>query len=451
MIETTQPQPRQGERLKPVFATAVFAAVALQVVVAAAPASARALEDELIQLLAEHPQIQSQRAQVESARRAVEGARSGYLPEVEVSGSYGPTRIRVERTDTGPQDDFNESQQVARFSVTQNLFDGFETPAQVKIARYNVDVARLALEGTQQTVLFDGIAAYLEVLRQKRLVELAQLSEESIRQQAELEGLRVERGGGIAVDVLQARSRLQIALERRVAFEGALQNAVSRYINMFDHAPAVDALAEPEPPLRAIPEDLAEAIDIASNENPAIGSSLATVAVASERRRLARADYFPTIDLVGSANYEQDFDLLPGVRRDVSVVLQATWQLFDGFATRASVAQAAFDYQASRENQDFVVRGVVEATRLAWQQLVTARDRVTLLEDAVQLASEAFDARRALREAGKDTVINVLIAEDEVNNARINLTSARFDARLAAYELLLAMGRLDIETLDLRG
>lgn len=423
----------------------------LPVLAAAPPLCARTLEAELIQLLAAHPQIQSQRAQVESAKQAVVGARSGYLPEVEVSGSYGPTRIDVKRRDTGQQEPFNESQQVARFSITQNLFDGFETPAQVKIARYNTEVAQLTLEGTRQSVLFDGISAYLEVIRQRKLVELAKMSEDSIKRQAELEDVRVERGAGITVDVLQAKSRLQIAMERRVAFEGALQNAVSGYIKVFNHAPLMDAISEPVPPRDAVPDSLATAIDIAAQENPAVGSSLATVAVASERRRAARADYFPTIDVVGSANYEQDYDLLPGVRKDVSIVLQATWQLFNGFATRASVAQAAYDYQASRDNQDFVARSVVEATRLAWQQLVTARDRVALLENAVDIATEVFGARRDLREAGKDTVINVLIAEDEVNNARINLTAARFDATIAVYELLLAMGRLNPETLGLRG
>jgi adhesin transport system outer membrane protein len=50
-----------------------------------------------------------------------------------------------------------------------------------------------------------------------------------------------------------------------------------------------------------------------------------------------------------------------------------------------------------------------------------------------------------LREAGKETVINVLDAENEVFSARINYASALYDARLAAYQLLLAIGRLEVE------
>jgi outer membrane protein, adhesin transport system len=415
----------------------------------ALPHAARAepLERLLVELLATHPQIQVQRAQVESARKATERARAGYLPEVEFTGAVGPAHIETDVRSQSGQPPFDATQQVARLNITQNVFDGFATSTRIKMARLNTEVSRLTLDGTQQNILFDGISAYLEVLRQSDLVELARLSEDSILRQAELEDERVARGAGITVDVLQAKSRLQIAKERRVTFEGELQNAISRFVEVFDVLPQIDKMSVPAPPIDALPESLDAAVDTASHENPAVESSLAATEVASERRRLARSDYFPRVDIIGSANHEKNFDLLPGVRNDVSVVLTATWKLFDGYATRANVEQTAYDYQASRDDHHTSVRSVVESTRLAWQQLVTARERVDLLENAVNIADEVFKARASLREAGNETVINVLLAEDEVNNARINLTIARYDALLAVYQLLLATGHLELQSL----
>ena len=46
-------------------------------------------------------------------------------------------------------------------------------------------------------------------------------------------------------------------------------------------------------------------------------------------------------------------------------------------------------------------------------------------------------------------MINVLDSENEVSTARINLTSATYNELLAAYQLLLAMGRLDARHLGL--
>ncbi len=173
--------------------------------------------------------------------------------------------------------------------------------------------------------------------------------------------------------------------------------------------------------------------------------------MASERRRLARSDFYPSVDLVAQANMEKDFDLVRGTRHDYSVVLQATWNLFNGFATKSSVAQAAFDYRASLDNLETVTRKVVEDTRIAWNELLTARKRVDLLDNGVNIASEVFIARRKLRQAGKETVINVLDAENEVNNARINLTDASFDSTVAVYRVLQGMGRLDVKHLQIYG
>jgi adhesin transport system outer membrane protein len=201
--------------------------------------------------------------------------------------------------------------------------------------------------------------------------------------------------------------------------------------------------------LELLPNDLESAVQTARQQNPAIDSSLATVAVADERKRLVRAGYYPTLDVVGSANRENDNDLVRGTRTDLSVVLSATWNLFNGFATSAGLRQAALEYQAARRNHDIVERQVEEATRLA-NQLTTARRRVELLDNAVAIASEVFEARQKLREAGRETVINVLDAENEVYNARINLTQASGDVQLAIYRLLQGMGRLGPAELGLK-
>ncbi|HIM26077.1 MAG TPA: hypothetical protein EYM29_10785 [Rhodospirillales bacterium] len=138
-----------------------------------------------------------------------------------------------------------------------------------------------------------------------------------------------------------------------------------------------------------------------------------------------------------------------GVRRDYSMTLTATWDLFTGFSTCNLLSQASFDLGASKDTYDFTSRKVIEQTKLAWQALLTARKRLELLENAVNIAAEVFSSRQQLRKAGKETVINVLDAENEVNNTQINYTSASYDERLSVYQLLLAMGLLNPEGLKL--
>jgi outer membrane protein, adhesin transport system len=417
----------------------------------AAPLAANPIEIELTGLLTQHPHVRAAEKSLQSSREGVNSALSGFYPKVSITGDTGYESIDSPstRSDNIDGDKYGRTRRTATLSVTQNLFKGYATSSAVRTARLNRELASISYEGTRQNTIFEGIQTYIDVLRQRRLIELARENEATIQRQLNLEDERVQRGSGVAVDVLQAKSRLQIAKERRVNFEGALEDAISRYTQVYNHPPDIESMLDPEPPIDMIPSELSKSMDIAVLENPAIGNSGTTVEVARERRRSVRAELYPSVDLEGTYNYEKDKNATIGTRRDYSLVVSSTWELFSGFSTRASMAQAAYDYHASKDNHEYTVRKVIEQSKLAWQSLLTARERLELLENAVNIASEVFESRKKLREAGKETVINVLDAENEVNNAQINYTSAFYDERLAVYQLLLSMGRLDTKNLGL--
>jgi adhesin transport system outer membrane protein len=430
------------------LATGFGAAVALAFA-ACTPVLAQPLAVELRGLVETHPEILSRGQDLQAASSGIDRAYAGYLPKFDVLGAFGPQYIKSPLAAQTGGGTWSSQATIISGRMSQNVFDGFATPSNVRGARFNLEIAQYTLAGTRQNIIYSGIDAYLEVLRQQRLIDLARESEKTIMRQLNLEDERVQRGAGIAVDVLQAKSRLQLAKERRVAYEGGLADAAARYYNVFNHAPDLRRMTDPPLPKALLPGDLAEALEIARENNPAIDSSLATVEVASERRRLARSDYYPRLDVITSANRENDNNLVRGTSLDMSVMLQATWNLFNGFATDAGVSQAAAQYQASLRNHDSVARQVLEQTRLAWNAMLTAQERVELLENAVNIATEVFDARMKLREAGRETVINVLDAENEVNNARINLIVANGDAKRAAYQVLQGVGRLELRDLGI--
>ncbi|MEQ9444213.1 MAG: TolC family protein, partial [Rhodospirillaceae bacterium] len=328
-------------------------------------------------------------------------------------------------------------------SLTQNVYDGGLKSSNRISSKLQRDIADITLTSVRQSIMFEGVTSYLDVLRQSQLLDLSSQNEDNIRRQLQLEDERVQRGSGIAVDVLQAKSRLQIALERKVSVQGALQDALSRYLQVFNHPPEQAAMNLPAPPNALLPKSLDDAIGIALAENPAVKSGQRQIEIADQNREGVQSEYLPTIDVVAEGNYEDDFNGVPGIRRDYSLKVRANWNLFNGLSTKSRTKGAAYTYQARQADYVQTRRKIEEQTRLAWQSLMTARERVDLLDNAVNIAAEVFDARERLRENGQETALNVLDAENEVFNARINYTSALFDARVAAYQLLIAMGRLD--------
>ena len=199
----------------------------------------------------------------------------------------------------------------------------------------------------------------------------------------------------------------------------------------------------PAPPNSLLPKTLEDAISTALAENPAVLSSKRQIEIADQNREGVVSEFYPTVDLVVEGNYEDDSNDVPGIRRDYSAKLRANWNLFNGLGTQSRTRGAAYTYQARQSDYVQTRRKIEEQTRLSWQALMTASERVELLDNAVNIAGEVFVSRERLRESGRETALNVLDAENEVFNARINYTSALFDARVSAYQLLLAMGRLD--------
>ena len=414
-------------------------------------ARAQSLQDEVAQLLTSHPQIQAARHNIASSEEGINVAFAGYLPTVSAFGDFGYERIDSPgRTTAEPnQGPFTTGQsRQTSITITQTVFNGFLTEADNDNAKLTKQSAEISLEEAEQGVLFEGVSTYLEVLRNERLIRLAGDNENTIQRQFELEDERVRRGAGITLDVLEAKKRLQVAKERRVAFDGQLRDSMSRFNQVFGHEANIDDMIMPTPPLGLIPENVETAVAAALVEHPAIRNSETRVDIAQEQRTIAKAAFYPTIDVIAEWGYEDDFGGTRGSRRDYKAKVQASWDLFNGFATLAGVARASHGYLSSIDSSNFAKRKIGEETRLAWSGLDTSRKRVTLLQNAVNIAAEVFSGRRKLREAGKETVINVLDAESQMFDARIQLIAAQHDARVAVYRLLAAMGQLNIDTVS---
>jgi adhesin transport system outer membrane protein len=410
--------------------------------------SAQVLIDELQDLVSTHPQIQAKQKNVASAQENIRAARAGYLPTVKVTGDSGPEYVDspTRRQTEGRR--YYKGRETSGVVVTQRLFDGFSTDSQVDAAKVSRELSNADLRATRQNTILEGALAYVDVLRQVRQIQLARDNERKILEQLNLEDERVQKGSGIASDVLAAKQRLQVAKERRVKYEGDFEAAVAKYTQVFGHAPDVARLSDPPVPQALIPPQLEEAVRSAQSDNPSLETATRTIDLTGERQRTAEAGYYPNIDLVGRADYENDKNAVVGVRRDWSLLLTATWELFSGFKTDAQVAAASYDHAASKDSQLHTSRKVTETVRITWYRLKTARERMSLLENAAVLAEEVWEAQKKRREAGKATVQDVLDEETRINDARINYTSAYYDVIQYSYELLGAMGRLELDSIQ---
>jgi len=408
----------------------------------------RPLGDELSFALERNPRLRAASQGLLAAREDVAASRSVFLPQVSVSGDVGPEHI------DNPSASFTRGtseyvRETAGLTVTQNVFSGYRNSASLAIAEVDEEIAALDFRMATQSILLDGYSAYLAVLSHGELVGLATENQQTIRRQMGLEDERVSRGSGVAVDVLLAKARLQLAGEVLVTHRGALRDAETRYRELIGRSPLVGQMSYPEIPPGTVPEKLEDAVETALDESVERLVTLQRLERARQERRIAAASKWPRVNLVGRAGYEEDVNAIKGTRRTNSVLLTAYWELFSGFRSRSAVSAADARYRQARFTEEEIRRQVREQVSRAFHARETALERVALLKNAGVLAEEVFDARTKSYDAGGATAITVLDARSQVFNTRMSLVSARLEADLATLRLLFAIGRLTPEAIGL--
>jgi TolC family type I secretion outer membrane protein len=428
---------------------AVFAAACLAG--PAGPCLAAPIEAELKQLLVDHPLLKSGRRAVDAAGSNRGAAQAGYYPRVTVSADGGPEKISTESYSNGTvtppaQSDLQRRKLV--LSVEQNLYAGGRTDAAVDVADIDAQLQANNLQTTTQDVLLEGITAYLQMARYKALITLARRNEETTKRQLALEDIRVKRGGGIAVDAMQARARLQLVSERRVFYYQGLREAAANYEQVFGHAPDLDQLEQLEVYADRMPESLDAALAHGRLASTRVKESVLQSNRALQQIRQEKSGMMPTIDLVASRTRDNDANALAR-RAESSLLLKFSWPLYSGFETQHRVAAAGSQHQAVFEREAAVRNKQDESVRVAWNQMQSGQERDGMLESAAAITFDVMQNRKRLRDAGRETVMSVLDAEVEYYGVLANRVNAVNDTRIASYRLLAAMGALTPEAIGL--
>lgn len=436
-------------------------AAALGTAVLCASLHARPLQVELKNVLEAHPLIKAGRLSVGAAQDRLEAASSNIKPKIIVNSDAGLEAISS--TSFKPDADLalgnsgvitpaTTSDLVRRkFGLTleQPLYNGGRTQSSIDIASSDLSMQELNGQAVVQDVLLEAITAYLQVSRFQTLIELTRLNEDTTKTQLELESKRMEGGGGVAVDVMQARTRLQIVKERRVFYEQALRDAMATYEQNFGSAPDLSRMQEVGIYQAGLPKDLSTALNEGLAASPRVKAAGVQVRKAQDQITSVKSAWMPTVDLVAATNHDNNAAAVAR-RNDYSLLFRLNWNYSLGGETKHRVAAAVKEKDELIERETATKNKARESIRIAWNQVVNGRERIDLLDNAASISRDVMVNRKRLRDAGKETALSALDAEVEYFGVLANKVNAIYDTRLGSYRLLAAVGKLTPDDLGIR-
>jgi outer membrane protein len=434
----------------------LLATAALGALVLAAPASADTLREALVSTYRTNPTVNAQREVLRGTDAGVAVARAGGRPSIgaQVGVNRDLTRSGILNTGASKGPSLNGG-----LDLNVPLFQGGRVRNSVRAAQTRVEAGRATLRAVEGDVFTEATAAYMDVIRDRAIVELNQSQVRVLTTNLEATRDRFEIGDVTRTDVAQSEARLSLARANLATAQARLAASEENYRRVIGRRP--DGLAPP-PPLPPLPTTAEEAVRIALVQNPDIIATVRQAQAAGLDVRVVRADRLPTVSGVVSGNYVNalgggtgtNFETgepNPRTGTETSVGLSTSIPLYQGGLPAARIRQAQAQEAQLVEQTIGTERAVVANTRASFASYDAAQRAIQSNQVAVSANELALEGARAERSVGTRTVLEVLNAEQELLNSQVALVSARRDAYVAGFQLLNAMGQAEADDLGLEG
>jgi len=421
---------------------------ALVAALMAGTASADTLREALVSTYRTNPTITGQREALRATDANVAIARAAGRPAVSAIAGLNRDLTRSGILDTGGKGP-NLSVGV---DLSYPLFNGGSVRNGVRAAETRVEAGRATLRAVEGDVFTEAVAAYMDVIRDRAIVELNANNVLVLTTNLQATSDRFEIGDLTRTDVAQSEARLQLGRSLLATSQGRLATSEENYRRVIGKKP--DALAPP-PPLPPLPATPEEAARIALANNPDLIAVTRQASAAGLDVRVARAGRLPTVSSVVSGTYVNALGgnegPLPATGTQTSAGLNARIPLYQGGLPAARIRAAQALEGQALEQAIATERAVVANTRSAFATYQAANNAIASNEVAVRANELALEGARAERSVGTRTVLDVLNAEQELLNSQVALVTARRDAYVAGFQLLNAMGQAEADDLGLEG
>jgi TolC family type I secretion outer membrane protein len=400
------------------------------------------IEQALALTYGDNPRLLGERALLRGSDARLAQARSQYGPSLSMGASYGFAYDRYDNL-LGPdqvQDGFSGT---VRAILNQPLYASGRLRAGVQLAEADIAAGRQSLRLVESQTLLGVFTAFINVGRDRSLVEIVQQNRDLLLRQLAQSETRLRVQEITRTDRDQVQTRLAVGVATAESTRASLSISEAQFLRFVGARPAEALVALPPTP-PGMPASLEEAHAIAERESPLLLLAHARERLSRAQVRQAEADRGPTVGLEASASYggiQPYSNNLNQRNLRGSVVIDLP--VFDSGLRAARIREARELNEADWRLIDDALREVRAQLELNWDQWISARQAATQLATAVVAAQNAYEGAVLQERAGARTTFEVLDLLRDLLDVRSQLVNAKAQAQLAQYGLLAAMGRLE--------
>ncbi|WP_371869627.1 TolC family outer membrane protein [Duganella flavida] len=375
--------------------------------------------------------------------------RAGLLPSV--TGNYSKTQNRNTETYFGKSGAQDYQSLNSTVQVRQTLFN-LDAWARYKQGTAQSAQAEDQFAAATQEMILRVAGAYMEALLKEDQLALARAERDMYVEQIKVNELLFKKGEGTSTDVLETRSRLDLAEAQVLEAQDELMSAKDTLSSLVGQE--VVALDHLRPGFRVANDDLKpfeEWKKTALEQNPDLKALAKGVEVARQEYNKQRAGHAPRVDLTGtygktgsetSSTINDEFKVR-------SIGFQVTIPIYQGGAVSAAARQAAAGQEKARQDLEIQQDKNLVELRRNYNQIVSSVSRIDALMKAEESANLLITATQKSIRGGVRINLDLLSAQRQLYTAKRDLAQARYNYMISALRLRAVAGTLSAEDVRL--
>jgi outer membrane protein len=414
-------------------------------------ATRMSLEDCVRKALDLNLTIQDAREALSQSRSGINEARSGFLPNLSLSGSYNfleeTQKVSFPDPATGQLVDFRidfTRDYSLQLGLTQALYTGGRLSSSYRIAKDSYEIAQADLETRQADVALEVIEAFYGLLLAREYVEVAEQAIETAEEFLRVVKARYGTGEASSFEVLRAEVEVS---NLKPALIGA-RNGVNLYELALKTALNIEAASEIDFigtfHYETFEIEPARAVRSAIENRPELRMIRIQKSIAEAGIRLAKAGRLPTLAI--SANYDVRSDKITldsdKLEKTYAGYLVLSLPLFDGLKTKSQVSRSVSQVRQAEIAEARLEDAIDLEVRSSLLTIDAALETLRSQEKNVEMAEEGLGISNERYVQGYATNLEVMDAQLAVTRARNNEVEALHDLNLAVAKTKKAMGTL---------
>lgn len=390
-----------------------------------ASAQIQTLKESAQQAVLSNPEVLSRWHAFEAANGERDVASGAYLPRLDLSAGVGHEK----RENSIQHLDFNRNS--TTLTLTQMLYDGLATRNDVKRLDHARQVRLFELYDTSESVALEVVRTYVDVLRYRKLLSLAE--ENYVRHRSVFEQIqrKAQAGVGRRVDLEQISGRVALAEANLLTETSNLHDVSARFQRLVGILPGQN-LETAAALTNGMPADINAALIAAKKYNPGLLAAIENIRSANSSVSVRRAAYQPRFDFRVRAERGNSLDGIGGSSNNNTAEVVMTWNLFNGLSDQSRVRQYADQLNVARDQRDKACRDIRQTLVIAYNDTRKLTEQLVYLDQHQLSIEKARDAYRKQFDIGQRSLLDLLDTENELFQARRSYANAEYD-RMSSY------------------